>query len=88
MRDGHAFLLQALTLCVSSAHLFRKIRETPCIYTIALWPQVHTMNKPWGQVYSFEEIKAAVEKYKPTVLALVHAGMSTHFTACCIQSPR
>jgi len=39
--------------------------------------QVETIKKPWGQVYSYEEIKAAVEKYKPTVLALVHAETST-----------
>lgn len=35
------------------------------------------MKQPWGRVFSFEEIKAAVEKYKPNVLALVHAETST-----------
>ena len=33
--------------------------------------------QPWGHVFTFEEIKSAVEKHKPNVLALVHAETST-----------
>eukprot|EP00960_Hanusia_phi_P050025 759944-Hanusia_phi.AAC.1 len=36
-----------------------------------------TMERPWGQVFTYEEIKEAVEKHKPKVLALVHAETST-----------
>lgn len=39
--------------------------------------QVVKMNQPWGHVFTFEEIKSAVEQHKPTVLALVHAETST-----------
>lgn len=35
------------------------------------------IDKPWGQVFSFDEIKAAVEEHKPQLLALVHAETST-----------
>ncbi|EKX35370.1 hypothetical protein GUITHDRAFT_146568 [Guillardia theta CCMP2712] len=35
------------------------------------------MVKPWGEVFSYEEVKAAVEKHKPAVLALIHAETST-----------
>jgi len=39
--------------------------------------KVVKMNQPWGHVFTFEEIKSAVEQHKPTVLALVHAETST-----------
>jgi alanine-glyoxylate transaminase / serine-glyoxylate transaminase / serine-pyruvate transaminase len=39
--------------------------------------EVITIKKPWGQVFSFDEIKAAVEEHKPAMLALVHAETST-----------
>ncbi|MBD2449618.1 alanine--glyoxylate aminotransferase family protein [Nostoc sp. FACHB-152] len=38
---------------------------------------VRTINKPWGQVFSLEELRAAVETHRPTILALVHAETST-----------
>ncbi len=38
---------------------------------------VRTMNKPWGQVFSLEEIKTNLETHRPAVLALVHAETST-----------
>lgn len=38
---------------------------------------VVTINKPWGETFTFEEIKAAVEEHKPTILGLVHAETST-----------
>lgn len=39
--------------------------------------EVVTMETPWGTVFSYEEIKAAVEEHKPAILALVHAETST-----------
>jgi alanine-glyoxylate transaminase/serine-glyoxylate transaminase/serine-pyruvate transaminase len=39
--------------------------------------EVHKLMKPWGEVFSLEEIKAGLEKHRPTVLALVHAETST-----------
>jgi len=39
--------------------------------------EVHKLTKPWGEVFSLEEIKAGLEKHRPTVLALVHAETST-----------
>lgn len=39
--------------------------------------EVHKLMKPWGQVFSLEEIKAGLEKHRPAVLALVHAETST-----------
>jgi alanine-glyoxylate transaminase / serine-glyoxylate transaminase / serine-pyruvate transaminase len=38
---------------------------------------VRTITKPWGQVFSLEELRAAVETHRPTILALVHAETST-----------
>lgn len=38
---------------------------------------VRQMTKPWGQVFSFEEIKAGLEAHRPKILALVHAETST-----------
>lgn len=35
------------------------------------------MEAAWGTVFSFEELKAAVEEHKPKILALVHAETST-----------
>jgi alanine-glyoxylate transaminase / serine-glyoxylate transaminase / serine-pyruvate transaminase len=39
--------------------------------------EVVTIKRPWGEVFSFEELKAAVESHKPAMLALVHAETST-----------
>lgn len=39
--------------------------------------EVIPMETPWGTVFSFEDIKAAVEEHKPAILALVHAETST-----------
>jgi alanine-glyoxylate transaminase/serine-glyoxylate transaminase/serine-pyruvate transaminase len=38
---------------------------------------VRVMNKPWGQVFSLEELRVAMETHRPTILALVHAETST-----------
>ena len=38
---------------------------------------VRTMQKPWGQVFSLAEVRAALEQHRPAVLALVHAETST-----------
>lgn len=38
---------------------------------------VITMTKPWGQVFSLDEIRTAVETHRPAILALVHAETST-----------
>lgn len=35
------------------------------------------MKADWGTVFSFDEIKAAVEEHKPAIVALVHAETST-----------
>jgi alanine-glyoxylate transaminase / serine-glyoxylate transaminase / serine-pyruvate transaminase len=38
---------------------------------------VRTITKPWGQVFSLEELRTAVETHRPAILALVHAETST-----------
>jgi alanine-glyoxylate transaminase / serine-glyoxylate transaminase / serine-pyruvate transaminase len=38
---------------------------------------VRTMTKPWGQVFTLEDIKTNLETYQPAILALVHAETST-----------
>ncbi|TAF10995.1 MAG: alanine--glyoxylate aminotransferase family protein [Nostocales cyanobacterium] len=38
---------------------------------------VRTITKPWGQVFSLNEISTALEIHKPAILALVHAETST-----------
>jgi len=35
------------------------------------------MKKPWGEVFSYDEIKAALEEHKPKILGMVHAETST-----------
>lgn len=39
--------------------------------------QVHCITRPWGEVFSPEEVKAAIEKHRPKVVAIVHAETST-----------
>ena len=39
--------------------------------------KVHTITKPWGQVFSLSELRTALATHRPTVLALVHAETST-----------
>jgi alanine-glyoxylate transaminase/serine-glyoxylate transaminase/serine-pyruvate transaminase len=39
--------------------------------------EVQQMNRPWGEVFSLEEIKQGLEKHRPKVLGLVHAETST-----------
>ncbi|ACK67745.1 aminotransferase class V [Rippkaea orientalis PCC 8801] len=39
--------------------------------------QVHQLTKPWGQVFSLEELKQGLETHRPAVLALVNAETST-----------
>ncbi|MBD2097287.1 alanine--glyoxylate aminotransferase family protein [Trichocoleus sp. FACHB-591] len=38
---------------------------------------VRSITKPWGQVFSLEELRTALETHRPTILALVHAETST-----------
>ncbi|MEM8604553.1 MAG: aminotransferase class V-fold PLP-dependent enzyme, partial [Cyanobacteria bacterium P01_H01_bin.121] len=38
---------------------------------------VRTINKRWGDVFSLQELRAAIEQHRPRVLALVHAETST-----------
>ena len=38
---------------------------------------VQTITKPWGQVFSLEELRAAMETHRPAILALVNAETST-----------
>jgi alanine-glyoxylate transaminase / serine-glyoxylate transaminase / serine-pyruvate transaminase len=38
---------------------------------------VRRLEKPWGQVFSLDELRQAVAKHRPAVLALVHAETST-----------
>ncbi len=38
---------------------------------------VRAISKPWGQVFSLEELRQAMTDYRPQVLALVHAETST-----------
>lgn len=38
---------------------------------------VRTITKQWGQVFSLDELRAAIEEHAPRILALVHAETST-----------
>jgi len=38
---------------------------------------VMRMEKPWGQVFDLDEIRAAMHKHRPAVLGLIHAETST-----------
>ena len=38
---------------------------------------VRTITKPWGQVFSLDELRTALETHRPAILALVHAETST-----------
>jgi alanine-glyoxylate transaminase/serine-glyoxylate transaminase/serine-pyruvate transaminase len=38
---------------------------------------VRTITKPWGQVFSLDELRTAVQTHRPAILALVHAETST-----------
>jgi len=38
---------------------------------------VRTITKPWGQVFTLQELRTAVETHRPAILALVHAETST-----------
>jgi len=38
---------------------------------------VRTITKPWGQVFSLDELRSAMETHRPRILALVHAETST-----------
>jgi alanine-glyoxylate transaminase/serine-glyoxylate transaminase/serine-pyruvate transaminase len=39
--------------------------------------EVVTIERPWGEAFTLEEIEAAVKEHRPAVLALVHAETST-----------
>lgn len=41
------------------------------------WQDVQKLTKPWGQVFSLDELRQGLENYRPNVLALVHAETST-----------
>lgn len=38
---------------------------------------VRKLTKPWGEVFSLDELRAGLETHRPSVLALVHAETST-----------
>ncbi|MEM7769850.1 MAG: alanine--glyoxylate aminotransferase family protein [Cyanobacteria bacterium P01_A01_bin.37] len=38
---------------------------------------VRTIQKAWGQIFSLQELRAALEEHRPQVLAIVHAETST-----------
>ncbi len=38
---------------------------------------VKTIEKPWGHAFALDEIQAALEMYKPSIFAIVHAETST-----------
>lgn len=38
---------------------------------------VRTLSKPWGEVFSLDELKAALDEHRPSILCLVHAETST-----------
>ena len=38
---------------------------------------VRTINQPWGNVFSLDEIRKGLEEHRPAILALVHAETST-----------
>ncbi|MEL6129451.1 MAG: alanine--glyoxylate aminotransferase family protein, partial [Cyanobacteria bacterium J06628_4] len=38
---------------------------------------VRSITKPWGEVFSLGELRAALEEHRPAILALVHAETST-----------
>ena len=38
---------------------------------------VRNITKPWGEVFSLGELRAALEQHRPAILALVHAETST-----------
>ncbi|MBN3958849.1 alanine--glyoxylate aminotransferase family protein [Nostoc sp. NMS8] len=38
---------------------------------------VRTITKPWGQVFSLDELQTALKSHRPAILALVHAETST-----------
>ncbi|WP_121969704.1 alanine--glyoxylate aminotransferase family protein [Leptolyngbya sp. BC1307] len=39
--------------------------------------EVSTVNRPWGEVFTLTELRAAMETHRPQILALVHAETST-----------
>jgi alanine-glyoxylate transaminase/serine-glyoxylate transaminase/serine-pyruvate transaminase len=39
--------------------------------------EVVTIERPWGEAFSLEELEAAISLHKPSVLAMVHAETST-----------
>lgn len=39
--------------------------------------EVQTIQKPWGEAFRLEELTAALDTYRPAVLAIVHAETST-----------
>ncbi|MGK7910406.1 MAG: alanine--glyoxylate aminotransferase family protein [Synechococcus sp.] len=38
---------------------------------------VRTINRPWGEVFSLDDIRKGLEDHRPAILALVHAETST-----------
>jgi alanine-glyoxylate transaminase/serine-glyoxylate transaminase/serine-pyruvate transaminase len=39
--------------------------------------EVAVLERPWGQVFEFDEVRRALQKFRPKVLAIVHAETST-----------
>jgi alanine-glyoxylate transaminase/serine-glyoxylate transaminase/serine-pyruvate transaminase len=51
--------------------------ERICEITTRFGGKVCRIEIPWGNVFSLEELREGLEKYRPSVLALVHAETST-----------
>lgn len=39
--------------------------------------EIHQIDKPWGQAFSLDELRAGMEAHRPAILGLVHAETST-----------
>lgn len=39
--------------------------------------EVRRLDRPWGEVFSIDELRAGLEEHRPAILALVHAETST-----------
>jgi alanine-glyoxylate transaminase/serine-glyoxylate transaminase/serine-pyruvate transaminase len=39
--------------------------------------KVHRIDKPWGEVFELDELEAALKKFRPAILGIVHAETST-----------
>ena len=51
--------------------------ERLCDMAARYGAEVRRMEKPWGEVFSLDELKQGLEQHRPAILALVHAETST-----------